>query len=127
MDSAITTTIASTLAARAADAAASVGRSAWAALVRLVRAKLSPTGNVPAVLQSALDHPDDPALIEALAEALAQASTGDPQFAAQLHILWDRARTELAVSDDGVINQISGTVHGNVIQARDVTIRDGFW
>lgn len=127
MDAAITTTIASALATKATDAATSAGRSAWVALVRLVRAKLAPAGNTPAVLRSALDHPDDPASITALAEALTQAAADDPHFAAQLHTLWDRARTELAVADDGIINQISGTVHGNVIQARDVTMRGGIW
>lgn len=107
--------------------AVSTGHSAWAALVRLVRSKLPSAGNTPAVLQSALNHPDDPASIEALARALTQASIDDPNFAAQIYALWNRARTELAASDDGIINQISGTVHGNVIQARDVTIRDIAW
>lgn len=127
MDAAITTAIASALATKATDAATSAGRSAWIALVRLVRSKLPSAGNTPAVLQSAVNHPDDPASIEALAQALAQASIDDPHFAAQLQVLWDTARTELAASDDGIINQISGTVHGNVIQARDVTMRGSGW
>jgi hypothetical protein len=127
MDAAITTAIASALATKATDAATSAGHSAWAALVRLVRSKLPSAGNTPTVLQSAVNHPDDPASIGALAEALAQASADDPHFATQLRALWDTARTELATGDDGIINQISGTVHGNVIQARDVTMRANVW
>ena len=73
MDEVIATAIAGALATRAADAAASAGRSAWAALVHLVRSKVGSAGEPSAALQSALDRPVDPATIKALAEALTQA------------------------------------------------------
>lgn len=127
MDDAITTAIASALATKVTDAAASAGRSAWDALVRLVRAKLGSGANTAAVLEHACGRGDEPAAIAALAEGLAEASIRDPRFAAQLQALWDKAKVELAARDDGTVNQISGTVFGNVIQARDVTIRGDPW
>lgn len=145
MDEAIVTAIATALATRATDAAAGAGRSAWAALVRLVRAKLgsasavagqaapdpgAPDQTAPdptAPDHAAPDHAAGPATIAALAQAMLQAASTDPHFAVQLQILWDKASMELAANDDATINQISGTVFGNVIQARDVTIRGDLW
>jgi hypothetical protein len=127
VDEAITTAIASALATKVTDAAASAGRSAWDALVRLVRAKLGSASDTAAVLERACGPGEEPAAIAALAESLARASIKDPYFAAQLQALWGKARVELKAGDGGTVNQISGTVFGNVIQARDVTVRGSPW
>lgn len=59
--------------------------------------------------------PDSPA-VRTLSEHLAEATHTDPDFAAALTATW----AQLSASHDGVINQVSGTIRGNVVQARDI-------
>lgn len=61
--------------------------------------------------------PDSPQVI-ALAEELATAEAYDQQFGEQLRAQW--ATVQGQASDSGVVNTISGTVQGDVVQARDI-------
>jgi hypothetical protein len=58
--------------------------------------------------------PDSPE-VAVLATHLAEAENGDPEFAAELRRTW-----ETSANHGGVVNQITGTVSGKVVQARDV-------
>jgi hypothetical protein len=51
---------------------------------------------------------------------LAQAAAEDPAFEAELRGLWREIMPYLNASDGGVVNTVSGTVEGNLVQARDV-------
>jgi hypothetical protein len=108
------------------EAAAEAGKSAWSGLVRLVRSALP---DRPAVAQAAEQltpgtgsAPDQAVVIDLSHELVSLART-DAGFDAALREWLDRARS-LSVSVEGGVttNVISGsaTVHGNVVQARDV-------
>jgi hypothetical protein len=51
---------------------------------------------------------------------LAQAVAEDPEFDAELRDLWRALSPHLDASHGGVVNSVSGTVEGNLVQARDV-------
>jgi hypothetical protein len=106
------------------ETAAEAGKSAWAGLVRLVRSALP---DRPAVAQAALQlapgsaaAPDRASVIDLSAELVSLART-DARFEAALREWLDRARS-LPVEGGVTTNVISdgATVHGNVVQARDI-------
>ena len=115
-------TVASTIAGKAADAAADGARTAVAALVRLIRARLGKNHADAAVLDAALSKPDDQAAVAQLAAVLERVSGADPDFGSRLRVLWPQAQAELAARDGGVVNTSTGTVHGHLIQARDLNV-----
>jgi hypothetical protein len=51
---------------------------------------------------------------------LAGAEAADPEFAQRLRTEWERFGGDLHGESDGVVNNISGEVRGNVLQARDI-------
>jgi hypothetical protein len=112
--------VATALAGKVATALASGGGTALASLMRLVRKRFSGEPAAQAALESAQEQPEDQSRTETLRDALEQAATADPQFAEQLRGLWREASAELNASHGGVINQVSATVSGHVIQARDI-------
>ncbi len=118
--------IAGALAGKAAGAAVSGGRSALRALIELVRRKFATEKDVLDAIESrerpetAAGTGSEPAA-EVLGAALERAAADDPEFADQLRRLWDQAKTELHADHGGVVNEVSGTVSGHVVQARDVT------
>jgi len=116
-------TVASTVAGKAADAVADGARTAVAALVRLVRARLGKNHADVVVLNTALSKPDDQAAIAQLAAVLERVASADPDFGSHLRALWPQAEAELAVRDGGVVNTSTGTVHGHLIQARDLNVQ----
>jgi hypothetical protein len=95
--------IASALAAKVSDS-----------LYNLVLAKFRGRKKALEVLEAADGAAPDSPQVAALAEELETAEAYDEQFARQLRAEWT------AASHGGVVNQISGTVTGNVIQARDI-------
>ncbi|HEX3785294.1 MAG TPA: hypothetical protein VHX38_37055 [Pseudonocardiaceae bacterium] len=58
--------------------------------------------------------------VQGLAELLAEAEGADQDFASALRGAWARISIEQRVEHGGVSNQITGTVTGNVVQARDI-------
>ena len=118
--------IAAALAGKAAGAVAGGGGSALRSLVDLVRRRFAGDAEVLDAIESdapgasdASDTTDERA--DVLVTALDRAATDDPEFAERLRTLWDQARTELHADRGGVVNEVSGTVSGHVVQARDVT------
>ncbi len=117
--------IASALAARAADAAAEGARSAATTLMRLVRSRLAKDKAAAAALDSARAAPGDPAAVRELAAALERIAGADAGFAAQVRELWPEARAELSSDGGGTVNTSTGTVGGHLIQARDLHVEGG--
>lgn len=58
--------------------------------------------------------------VHVLSEELARAESSDPQFAADLRAVWGYVSTRQRADNGGVVNGITGTVGGNVLQARDI-------
>jgi hypothetical protein len=116
-------TVASTVAGKAADAAVDGARTAVAALLRLIRARLGKNDADAAVLDAALSKPDDQAAVAQLAAVLDRVSGADPDFGSHLRVLWPQAQAELAAHDGGVVNTSTGTVGGHLIQARDLNVQ----
>jgi hypothetical protein len=104
--------------------AAEAGKSTWAALVRLVRSALPERA---AVAEAAAQlepgtAPDQSAVIDLSAELVAMARS-DPQFESSLREWLTRAEQASSVEGGVTTNVISGgaTVHGDVVQARDIS------
>ncbi|WP_433269336.1 hypothetical protein ACQPZF_06670 [Actinosynnema sp. CS-041913] len=97
--------------------AASLATRAVASLYELVRVKFAGDPVATAALTAAEGAPPDSAQVHALGEALGRAEAADPRFGEELR----RAHEQAAVTQTGrVTNQVSGTVHGNVLQAGDI-------
>ncbi|GAA2961778.1 hypothetical protein [Actinokineospora diospyrosa] len=98
----------------AALAAKSVG-----ALYELVRDRFSKRAEAAAVLTASAGAAPESVEVAALAAELEREQVADPEFAEQLREGW--AREAGAHADrGGVVNQITGTVSGKVLQARDI-------
>jgi hypothetical protein len=115
--------VASAVAGKAAETAADAGKTALAALVRLVRGRLAGHETAAGTLDSARSTPEDSASVARLALALQQLAAADEEFAAQIRDLWQEVRAELAVREDRVVNSSTGTVAGHLIQARDLHVQ----
>lgn len=111
---------ATALATKAVDALADGGRSAWQALVQLVRTRFAADPTAKEALDSARAEPQDEEKVEWLAYELGRAERQDPQFGHQLRRLWDQVGNEVLIESGDVVNKISGTVKGHVVQARDI-------
>lgn len=100
------------------SAASEAGPRLWGMLTDLVRRHRVGTEQ-PSEAQEAppvVEVPRNESEIDVLARHLAQLAANDPEFAAGL-------RTWLKFADDvgsASSNTISGTVHGNAVQARDI-------
>jgi hypothetical protein len=115
--------VASAVAGKAAETATEAGKTALAALVRLVRGRLAGHETAAGALDGARSAPEDPAAIGRLALALQQVATADHEFAAQIRALCQEVHAELSVREDRVVNNSTGTVAGHLIQARDLHIQ----
>jgi hypothetical protein len=120
MADALLLAVAAALAGKAAEAALDGGRSAWGALVRLVRDRLH-GDDAQATLATAGSQPND----QALAAALERAAAADAGFGVRLRELWPRAQAELSAREDGVVNVAGGTVGGHLVQVRDLRVEGG--
>lgn len=119
--------IASALASKAAEAAADGGKSAWGALVRVVRARLGHDKAAAGALEAACAEPDDLAVVRVLALALERIAAVDAGFGTRVHELWPSAQAELSAQKAGTVNSNAGTVSGHLIQARDVHVEGGLY
>ena len=120
MDEPILTAVALTLATKTAEEVAEGGRAVFAALGQLIRRRFEGHSSGTVALVEAEAHPTDSERIQALRNELALATAGDSEFEAQLRSLWQALSPYLAAGADGVVNNVSGSVNGNVVQARDV-------
>ena len=117
------------IAGAVAKEAVTVGGKAIGKLVQRVKEKFAKDPGAEVVLASAQKDPDNTAWVDALAQVLHRTEETDPVFAADLRELWSTAKSEVTVNASkakqraesrGVNNNISGTVGGNAIQARNV-------
>lgn len=93
--------------------ATALATKAATGLYDLVKKKFAKDPEALAELEAA--SPEHPETIEAVAERLDSVRQADPDFAAALTAEWTQH-----ADNGGVTNQISGTVSGNVLQARDI-------
>lgn len=119
-DEDILTAVALTLATKAVEGLAEGGKAAFAALARLVWRRFQGRGSAQVALAEAEADPTDDTRIQSLREELAQATADDPAFDHELRRLWRDLSPQPAASADGVVNNLTGSVGGNVVQARDV-------
>jgi hypothetical protein len=115
----LVTAVAATVATKGAEALVAGGRSALAAMVRLIRDHFGRGTPEAATLQAAMEHPDERERRAALAEALAQAFSTDSTFVQQVLAHWEKASTDLAADHGAVVNNFSGSAE-RVVQARDI-------
>ncbi|HWE91236.1 MAG TPA: hypothetical protein VG317_17380 [Pseudonocardiaceae bacterium] len=99
--------------------ATALATKAATGLYEFVKNKFSHRADDAAVLAKARDAKPDSPEVHALADALSRATAEDPTFAAGLHAQWQQVAQK--AESGGVNNQVSGTVHGNVVQAGDIT------
>ena len=106
---------------KALDAAGGeAGRRSVAVLARIVGKWKSRSGSEAGEAVPALDDPLKPEQIPGLARALAAAAAADPVLAGELAD-WHRGTVVTVTGAGDVSASVSGTVDGNVVQARDVT------
>jgi hypothetical protein len=119
-DEQILAAVALTLATKAAEGLAEGGKAAFAALATLVRRRFEgrPTGMV-ALVEAEAD-PSDRERVRSLQGELEVAVLEDPEFGVRLQALWRDFQPHLIANADGVVNNVTGTVGGSVVQARDV-------
>jgi hypothetical protein len=125
MSDPVISSIAAAVAGKAAEAALEGGKSAWAALVRLIRERSGRDKDVMTALEAARRAPEDTGAVAGLALMLERLAGDDADFGARIRELWPRAAAELSVREDGVVNSATGTVGGHLIQARDVRVEGG--
>ncbi len=101
------------------------GKSACAALVRLIRERFGHGTDASATLEAARENPDDQAALAGIAIALELLAASDTGFAAQLRELWAQASLELSATESGVANSATGSVGGHLMQARDLHVEGG--
>jgi hypothetical protein len=111
----IMTEVATVLATKATEAALSGGKKALTALIRLVRERFQHDPEAQEALEAAELQPGDAAAVAGLAQALNKLASEDPEFDAEIRELWP----QVAIEAD-VVNTVTGTVGGHVVQARDI-------
>jgi len=116
--------VAAAVAGKAAEAAIQGGRAACAALVKIVRERCHHDRQASEALEAACSAPGETAVAE-LARALERLAVTDPDFAGQLRDLWPRVVTELSADEGGVVNSVTGSVGGHLLQARDLHAEGG--
>jgi hypothetical protein len=120
----IVSSVAAVVAGKAAEAALQAGKAACTALIRLVRDRCHRDSQAAEALETACSTKDETA-IALLTQALERLTTEDSEFADRLHDLWPRVVTELSADHGGVVNSMTGSVGGNLLQARDLQIEGG--
>lgn len=120
MPSELVMAVVTALTAKGAEAVVASGKNKIAALYRVLHERFSREGTrETAVLQAAVEHPDDQARRKQLVEALARLLAADPDFRTRLVLSWREAATELAATQAAVVNHVSGNA-AKVVQARDI-------
>lgn len=113
----LTTSIAAAVATGATTALADGVRSLVTRLATVIRDRLQRDPSDQDALDAATRDPGDTTAVRRLADLLEQRMRDDPGFEDRVRTLW----SEISVaSHDKISNVVTGTVHGSVIQARDV-------
>ncbi|WHT19166.1 hypothetical protein N8J89_39785 [Crossiella sp. CA-258035] len=101
-----------------ATIAAALASSRHTGLYELVQARFTDDRTATKALVAAEGEAADSRQVRKLTAALAQAEAADPEFGERLRAEWAKASQH--AETEGVTNHISGTVTGNVVQARDI-------
>lgn len=125
MSDPIISSVAAAVAGKAAEAAIQGGKTACAALIKLVRERFSRDKEATAALETAYGNPADTAAVAGLELVLERLVLADADFDAQIRELWPQAAAELSASEGGVVNSATGSVGGHLMQARDVQVEGG--
>ncbi len=96
-----------------------IGEQLWDSLTVVVRRVFGRRSRSVEAVKRLDERPGDPDSINALARALVADASRDPQAAVQLRH-WLAAAERAFAHDENVVNTITGDVHGNVLQARDI-------
>ncbi|MFK3984444.1 hypothetical protein ACI2K4_29235 [Micromonospora sp. NPDC050397] len=110
--------VATALTAKGAELLVDAGRSALAAMRRLVRSRFAENTADVEVLAAAAADPDNQARQAELAAVLSRVMSEDPAFAATVRAQWRLVEASVAAPGH-VSNQFDGTAN-KVVQARDV-------
>jgi hypothetical protein len=125
MSDPLLSSVATAVAAKAAELAVQSGKDACGTLVRLIRERFSHDKEATAALEAAQRNPADQAAVTGLALALQHLAAEDAAFAARIRELWPLASAELSAASGGVVNSATGSVGGHLLQARDVHVEGG--
>lgn len=103
------------------EVAAALAAKAAESLYDLVKERFTGRKKALAVLEAADGAAPESSQVLALADELQTAADYDPAFAEQLRAQWAALKAGATTADvESVTNSVSGTVHGSVVQARDI-------
>lgn len=112
--------IVNAIASGAGNSLGARGAEAVAHLISALRATFRRDPASRGTLEIAVEAPAEPTALESLVSLLRERAANDTEFGAWLIDIWDEARPHLQTSANTTINAVDGTVHGNVVQARDI-------
>jgi len=112
--------IAAAVAGKVTESLTAGAKAALGGLVKLIRQRFGTDDAAQAALADAERTPGDDKRIAALAAQLERLTREDHRFAEQLQRLWPQTGARLQAQHGGVVNEVSGTVTGNVIQAHQI-------
>lgn len=107
----------------ASGAGGSIGAKGAEAISRLIsalRARFRGRAVSRGALEISLEAPDDLAARDQLAAIMRDHMHDDAEFREWLSALWAQVRPDVQPAASAPANIITGTVHGNVVQARDI-------
>jgi hypothetical protein len=96
--------------------AAALAAKSATSLYDLVKRRFAGRAEAEKALAAAEGSAPDSPEVAAVATHLAAAQADDPAFAVELRQVWQQVSAECG----GIVNQVSGTVSGRVVQARDI-------
>lgn len=112
--------VAAAVAGKLTESVAAGAKAALSTLVRAVRNRLAADDQARRALAEADAAPADGDRVAALAGHLERLAAEDAGFAEQLRGLWSQTDARLQAHRGGTVNEVSGTVSGHVVQARDI-------
>jgi hypothetical protein len=116
----IMTEVAVAVAGKLTETLTAGAKAALGNLVQLVKKRFAGDDAAQHALTEAEKAPDDADRVTALANQLERLAAEDPKFAEQLRGLWSQTSVHLHAETGGVVNEVSGSVSGHVVQARDI-------
>ncbi|MFG1988417.1 hypothetical protein ACGFJ7_00365 [Actinoplanes sp. NPDC048988] len=111
--------IASALSAQGSELLVAGGKSAFASLFEIVRARFGRDTPEAESLAAAIEHPADTDRVEEFARHLASVMAEDPAFARQVTTAWHDATAHGSATGAAVVNNFSGRAD-QVVQTRTV-------